>query len=90
MEDMIARALRGYPVLAAERNALQASRIRWIDAAGPAAHTLCPTCGVGVSVDEDGCCETCGGDAMGDYVEARRESIVMAEAADRAAGVSDG
>ena len=75
-------------VVTAERDSLLASRIRWIDAAGAAAHTLCPTCGVGVSIDEAGCCETCGGDAMGSYVEERRECIEAAEAVDRAAGVA--
>ena len=31
-------------------------------------NTFCTECGPNVSVDEDGCCNTCGGWAMGEYV----------------------
>jgi predicted amidophosphoribosyltransferase len=73
----------------AEVERLRASRARWSVAAGIAADTLCPQCGVGVDTDEDGCCWTCGATATGDAVESRRVSIEAAEAADVAAGVSD-
>ena len=32
--------------------------------------TLCPTCGIDVAIDEDGCCASCGTDAHGDGVDA--------------------
>jgi len=33
-------------------------------------NTWCPQCGYGISVDEEGCCISCGGDAMGEGVDA--------------------
>lgn len=63
------------------------SRDRWRIAAGIASDTLCPQCGIGVSVDEDGLCSTCGCTAMGDAVDSRRASIEEAEADDMAAGL---
>ena len=33
-------------------------------------YSWCPQCGLGVDVDEDGCCVTCGATANGDGVEA--------------------
>ena len=93
---MLALPRGGWPETAAELRAmadeverLRASRARWSVAAGIAADTLCPQCGLGVRVDEDGCCRTCGATATGDAVESRRASIEAAEAADAAAGVSD-
>jgi len=68
---------------------LRASRARWTIAAGIAADTFCPQCGLGVRVDEDGCCRTCGNGAMGAAVDGRSEGIREAEAADVAAGVSN-
>lgn len=29
-------------------------------------HAWCPQCGPGVRIDEDGCCATCGADAVGE------------------------
>lgn len=37
--------------------------------------TLCPHCGPDVHVDEDGCCATCGCDAMGQGVDAARAEL---------------
>ncbi len=42
-------------------------------------YSLCPTCGHNVKVDEDGCCVTCGADAMGlgiDQVHAALEAAL--------------
>jgi len=31
--------------------------------------TWCPQCGLGVKIDEDGCCKTCGATATGEGVD---------------------
>mgnify|MGYP007090096622 CR=1 FL=1 len=37
--------------------------------------TLCPQCGIGVPIDEDGCCTTCGCTATGPGVDAALSRI---------------
>lgn len=88
--EHVERVVEDGHALRAEVAALRASRARWTIAAGIAADTLCPQCGLGVRVDEDGCCVACGSYAMGAAVESRRASIREAEAADVAAGVDHG
>ena len=42
-------------------------------------NTLCPQCGWGVKVDEDGCCAMCGATAIGEGVDAAWKARELAE-----------
>ena len=53
--------------------------------AGLSAATWCPQCGADVRVDEDGCCQGCGADAVGEGAdEAHSLRKLVAAAEDRA------
>ncbi len=45
-------------------------------------NTFCPACGLGVDVDDDGCCKLCGATATG--VEASRVAALLYEKESRA------
>jgi hypothetical protein len=42
-------------------------------------YSLCAECGVNVSVDEDGCCATCGATAVGSFVDKMRDGARVAQ-----------
>jgi hypothetical protein len=60
----------GHTCTVADLHALVALAEQAVEAERP--YSLCVACGVNVRVDEDGCCVTCGCDAMGNALESLR------------------
>lgn len=65
--EIIEEAARGVHALAALRLAAQEAGHLIVDKRPP--KSLCLECGPNVPVDEDGCCGTCGRDAVGPWLE---------------------